>query len=94
MMNARASQAAAEYIAAIEPMFAPVVVQEFKDRLFALIEQPGDQSQAVFDLIENHDVANETRTMEAYFAPARAALGNRPFWDTEAVPGAPLDPLP
>jgi hypothetical protein len=77
-ISAEASQEAAEYIAALRVEFAPVVVDEFKDKVHALTEDAKDRTQDLMDLIENHDVVHEPRTMDAWKAALRAMPDTAP----------------
>ena len=74
-LNPKANMAAAEYLSELAKEFAPDVVNEFRDLVIEMDQDTADRSKDLMDLIENHDVANDPRTMEAFIAALRGDGG-------------------
>lgn len=89
-----ASQAAAAYLNTLSVEFAPVVVEEFRDQVIALTEAAQDRTAEVMALIENHDVANDPRTMKAWMGAMRDAAGHAPVRKSDSFDGGDVGGIP
>lgn len=63
---------------ALSETIAPVVVDEFREFVIAMGVDLRDRSKEVFDVIENHNVVDDPRTLEAYQAAVRRESGDEP----------------
>jgi hypothetical protein len=81
-ISAQASQAAAAYLSELGTQFITEVVEELREQIIEMDQDPADRTADLFALLENHDVANEPRTWLAFSNEIRKQTG---YWAPDAV---------